>query len=216
MFKRRKPRSYSQLATEMIYPRGGWRRASQYVMNRIRRLTDQPQRIARGFAAGIFVSFTPFFGFHFMMAALVAWIIRGNIVAALLGTFVGNPLTFPFIAVLSVTLGRRMLDVEGTLQPHRIFEEFARASAELWNNLLAPFTDATMHWQNFDYFWSNYFLPYLVGGVGPGLAASVVGYYLTVPVIRAYHKRRSRKMAERIARVQDAPPPATPPEDDKG
>ena len=113
-------------------------------------------------------------------------------------------------------LGRRMLDVEGTLQPHRIFEEFARASAELWNNLLAPFTDATMHWQNFDYFWSNYFLPYLVGGVGPGLAASVVGYYLTVPVIRAYHKRRSRKMAERIARVQDAPQPATPPEDDKG
>ncbi len=55
-----------------------------------------------------------------------------------------------------------------------------------------------------------------MGGVGPGLAASVVGYYLTVPVIRAYHKRRSRKMAERIARVQDAPPPATPPEDDKG
>ena len=117
MFKRRKPRSYSQLATEMIYPRGGWRRASQYVMHRIRRLPDQPQRIARGFAAGLFVSFTPFFGFHFMMAALVAWIIRGNIVAALLGTFVGNPLTFPFIAVLSVTLGRRMLDVEGTLQP---------------------------------------------------------------------------------------------------
>ena len=49
MFKRRKPRSYSQLATEMIYPRGGWRRASQYVMHRIRRLPDQPQRIARGF-----------------------------------------------------------------------------------------------------------------------------------------------------------------------
>ena len=66
MFKRRKPRSYSQLATEMIYPRGGWRRASQYVMHRIRRLPDQPQRIARGFAAGIIVSFTPLFGFHFM------------------------------------------------------------------------------------------------------------------------------------------------------
>ena len=211
MFKRRKPRSYSQLATQMIYPRGGWRRASQYVMHRIRRLPDQPQRIARGFAAGIFVSFTPLFGFHFMTAALVAWAIRGNIVAALLGTFVGNPLTFPFIAVLSVSLGRWILGVEGKLLPHRIFEEFARASRELWNNLLAPFSDSTVHWQNFDYFWHNYFLPYVVGGIGPGLIASVIGYYLTLPVIRAYHKRRARKMAARNARAQGVPPAAVDP-----
>ena len=211
MFKRRKPRSYSQLATEMIYPRGGWRRASQYVLHRIRRLPDQPQRIARGFAAGIFVSFTPLFGFHFMTAALVAWAIRGNIVAALLGTFVGNPLTFPFIAVLSISLGRWILGVEGKLLPHRIFEEFARASRELWDNLLAPFSDSTVHWQNFDYFWHNYFLPYVVGGIGPGLIASVIGYYLTLPVIRAYHKRRARKMAARIARAQGAPSAAAEP-----
>ena len=211
MFKRRKPRSYSQLATEMIYPRGGWRRASQYVMHRIRRLPDQPQRIARGFAAGIFVSFTPLFGFHFMTAALVAWAIRGNIVAALLGTFVGNPLTFPFIAVLSVSLGRWILGVEGKLLPHRIFEEFARASRELWNNLLAPFSDSTVHWQNFDYFWHNYFLPYFVGGFGPGVLVSVLSYYLSLPLIRAYHKRRARKMAARIARAQGVPPAAVDP-----
>ena len=211
MFKRRKPRSYSQLATQMIYPRGGWRRASQYVMHRIRRLPDQPQRIARGFAAGIFVSFTPLFGFHFMSAALVAWAIRGNIVAALLGTFVGNPLTFPFIAVLSVSLGRWILGIEGKLYPHRIFEEFTRASGELWHNVLAPFSDSTVHWQNFDNFWSNYFLPYVVGGIGPGLIISAIGYYLTLPVIRAYHKRRARKMAARIARVQRAQPAAIDP-----
>ncbi len=201
MFKRRKPRSYSQLATEMIYPRGGWRRASQYVLHRIRRLPDQPQRIARGFAAGIFVSFTPLFGFHFMSAALVAWAIRGNIVAALLGTFVGNPLTFPFIAVLAVSLGRWMLDIEGKLKPHRIFEEFTHASGELWDNLLSPFTGDPVHWQNLEHFWTNYYLPYVVGGIGPGLIVSIIGYYLTLPVIRAYHKHRSRKMAERIARV---------------
>lgn len=207
MFKRRKPRSYSQLATEMIYPRGGWRRASQYVMHRIRRLPDQPQRIARGFAAGIIVSFTPLFGFHFMSGVLVALLIRGNIVAALLGTFVGNPLTFPFIAVLSVGLGRWILGVEGRFQPHLILEEFTKASGEVWNNLLAPFSDRVAHWQNLDHFWDNYFLPYFVGGFFPGLLASVVGYYLTLPLIRAYHKRRARKMAERIARVQGPRPP---------
>lgn len=213
MFKRRKPRSYSQLATQMIYPPGGWRRASQYVMHRIRRLPDRPQRIARGFAAGIIVSFTPLFGFHFIASVLVALLIRGNIVAALLGTFVGNPLTFPFIALLSVSLGRWMLGVEGKLQPHRIFEEFTHASGEVWNNLLTLFTDRVAHWQNLEYFWDNYFLPYFVGGFIPGLLASIVGYYLTLPLIRAYHKHRARKMAERIARVQGARlPDAGPPD----
>lgn len=203
MFKRRKPRSYSQLATELIYPRGGWRRASQYVMHRIRRLPDRPQRIARGFAAGIFVSFTPLFGFHFIASVLVALLIRGNLVAALLGTFFGNPLTFPFIALLSVSLGRWLLGIEGKLQPHRIFEEFANASGEVWNNLLAPFSERMAHWQKLEFFWDSYFLPYFVGGFIPGLLASIVGYYLTLPLIRAYHKRRTRQMAERIARVNE-------------
>ena len=62
--------------------------------------------------------------FKLIIAPLVAWAIRGNIVAALLGTFVGNPLTFPFIAVLSVSLGRWMLVV-----PHR--ELLARQRLEV-------------------------------------------------------------------------------------
>ena len=74
MFKRRKPLSYAQMWTEMFYPRSGWKRASKYVLHRLRRLPDKPHRVARGWAAGIFVSFTPFFGFHLMGAALIAWI----------------------------------------------------------------------------------------------------------------------------------------------
>ena len=53
--------------------------------------------VAAGVAAGAFTSFTPFMGLHFLFAALFAWAIRGNLLASALGTFVGNPLTFPFI-----------------------------------------------------------------------------------------------------------------------
>ncbi len=59
------------------------------------------------------------------------------------------------------------------------------------------------HWQKLEFFWDSYFLPYFVGGFIPGLLASIVGYYLTLPLIRAYHKRRTRQMAERIARVNE-------------
>ncbi|WP_330448804.1 DUF2062 domain-containing protein [Paracoccus marcusii] len=53
------------------------------------------------------VNFTPLFGFHFLSAAAVAWIIRGNVLAALLATFVGNPVTLPFIALMSVSWAAR-------------------------------------------------------------------------------------------------------------
>ena len=85
----------------------------------------------------------------------------------MLATILKALATAAFIAVLSVRLGRWMLGVEGKLHPHLIFEEFTRASGDLWNNVLAPFTDRSVHWQNFDHFWDNYFLPYVVGGIGP-------------------------------------------------
>lgn len=214
MFKR-KPRSYSQMATEMVYPRGGWKRAAQYVIYRIRRLPDQPHRIGRGFGAGVFISFTPFFGAHFLGAAVIAWLIRGNILAALLGTFIGNPLTTPLIAVTSVGLGRWILGVHGTMRPSAILHEFTAAGGQLWQNILAVFTSASTRWDAMAVFYDNIFLPYLVGGLVPGLVAGIVAHYMTVPVIRAYHNRRAHKMEKRIAHLRDltsrrrptAPPP---------
>lgn len=204
MFKRRKPRSYGQIATEMIYPRGGWRRAGTYVVHRLRRLPDQPHRIGRGVAAGVIISFTPFFGFHFICAAALAWVLRGNILAALLATFVGNPATFPFIGVLAVTIGRFLLGMHGDLPPHLIFVEFGRASAEVWHNIQAIFGPGIAKWDHLSDFFHDVYLPYLVGGLIPGILCGVVAHYLTVPVVQAYHRRRSKKMADRIERVRKA------------
>ena len=71
-------------------------RSGQYVTKRILRLTATPHAVAAGVAAGAFTSFTPFMGLHFLLAAVLAWMVRGNLLAPALGTFVGNPLTFPF------------------------------------------------------------------------------------------------------------------------
>ena len=119
------------MAAEFVWPRGGWRRAGQYVLHRLRRLPDPPHRIGRGVAAGVFISFTPLFGLHLIGAAALAWLIGGNILAALLATFIGNPVTTPFIAVLSVGLGRWMLGAEGHIGPQVIISEIARATGEV-------------------------------------------------------------------------------------
>lgn len=187
----------------MIYPRGGWRRAGTYVLHRLRRLPDRPHRIGRGVAAGVFVSFTPLFGFHFLSAAAVAWIIRGNVLAALLATFVGNPVTLPFIALASVGLGRRIMGLPGDPSAHLIFREFTRASGEIWHNIRSIFGPETAHWDRLSEFNQQIFLPYWVGGMILGLTLSVATHYLTVPVFKAYQRRREKKMADRIARAAE-------------
>lgn len=202
MFKRRTPKTYGQWARGFLWPQGGWRRSATYVLHRMRRLPDQPHRVARGFACGIFISFTPLFGFHLFGGAALAWLFGGNIIAALFGTLIGNPVTIPVIAALSVGLGRKMLGVEGSLSPQRILHEFTRATGELTHNFYAIFTDEVAHWDSLRHFYDVIFLPYLVGGLIPGLIAAIIGHYLTVPVIRAYHRRRAGKMAERIAALQ--------------
>lgn len=200
VFKRRNPKTWRQLAQESVWPRGGWSRAAQYVKHRLTRLPDEPHRIARGVFAGVFISFTPLFGFHFMGAALVAWILRGNILAALLATFIGNPITTPLIAISSVEIGHWMLGIEEKLTVLSIFDAFTGAGAEIWANILAIFTSDPTRWSNLAHFFKIIFLPFLVGGILPGIAVGMIFYYLTIPVIRAYQKIRALKAEARRVR----------------
>ena len=55
----------------------------------------RPIKSRAAFAAGVFACFTPFFGFHFFVAAgLLPYVMQGNILAALMSTFFGNPITY--------------------------------------------------------------------------------------------------------------------------
>ncbi|SES04425.1 hypothetical protein SAMN04490244_10534 [Tranquillimonas rosea] len=208
VFKRRAPRSYLQIAADFVYPRGGWRRAGQYVLYRLRRLPDPAYKISRGIAAGVFTSFTPFFGLHFLISASLAWAMRGNIVAALLATFFGNPITFPIIAALSVDLGNFILGREEALPLSRVLSAFSQASQEIWANFHAIFTSAEPHWYQLSEFFSDLFLPYLVGGLIPGLVCAIAAYAASRPLISAYQKARIKRMkasfAKRMAKSQAA------------
>lgn len=200
VFKRRDARPWGRIAREFIYPRGGWKRAAYYVTHRLRRLPDAPHRIARGIFAGVFISFTPLFGFHFIGGALIAWLIRGNILAALLATFVGNPVTMPFIAITAVETGHWMLGIEKPLDLVSIFAAFSSAGTELWQNLVAAFNGEPRHWSSLHHFFQTIYLPYLVGGIIPGIVVSAGFYYGSLPIIGAYQKHRKKKNAERAER----------------
>jgi uncharacterized protein len=203
VFKRRTPKSYLRIVGEAFWPRGGWRRASLYVAHRLRRLPDPAHRISRGIFAGVFASFTPFFGLHFLTAALIAWVIRGNILASLLATFFGNPITFPIIAAMSVELGSWMLGLPPVPLP-KVVSSFSLASVEIWANLKAMFTPEVVDWSHLSDFFRYVFLPYLVGCIVPGIITGMIAYYASYPLILSYQRGRIHRLKERFEKRRRA------------
>ena len=215
VFKRRDRRPVWQAAGELVYPRGGWTRAFNYVKLRLRRLPDTPEKVARGIAAGVFISWTPFFGLHMIAAALLAKLMRGNIVAGVLGTFFGNPLTFVPIGATALGLGRRILGEpqpqgRGTVHADTLL---GGVGNDIWHNAISVFTAERMDWTGVAAFYDQLFLPYLVGGAGPGLVAAGVSYALTVPLVGAYQARRRNALRARLQQLgrRDGPDGPTPP-----
>lgn len=203
MFKRRDRRPFLRAVLELFWPRGGWARAARYVQHRLHRLPDTPEKIARGVFAGVFTTFTPFYGLHFIVAAVIAWVVRGNVLAALLGTFFGNPLTYLPIGIASLRTGYWLLGIDRHEPHHKsLLDRFGRAAEDLYSNALAWVQGNPTDWTALNAFYHTVFYPYMIGGILPGIITALVAYYLTVPVIRAYQKRRRGKLNAKLAALQ--------------
>ena len=167
----------------MLWPRRGWTRMALYIRHRVGRLPGTPYRIAAGFACGAAASFTPFLGLHFVIAALAALALRGNVVASAFGTVVGNPLTFPIILPWIYTFGRTLLGVE--------------TAAELPEDLSFSF----IFDRPLEILW-----PMAVGGLPTAIAAWIITYLIMHRVVSGYQKaqrrRRLRKKLRRRARAR--------------
>ena len=201
VFKRRDKQSYWQWIVDFLSHRPGWRSGVDYLSHRLKRLPDTPHKIAMGIACGVFVTFTPFFGLHFFVAWFLALLFRGNIFAALLGTFVGNPVTFPIIAATNYQLGLRILGMghEKTAWT-KLSASFEHALVPVWHTTKSIFGYEQSTWAGVSEFGSEVFLPYLIGGIIPGLFTAGIFYVFSKPLIATYQKRRRLRLQARRAR----------------
>jgi uncharacterized protein (DUF2062 family) len=207
VFKRRDRRPLWRIVLETVWPKGGWGRAARYVRLRLNRLPDPPETIARGIFAGVFTTFTPFYGFHFVTAGIIAWVMRGNILAAILSTFFGNPLTYVPIAVVSLKTGYWILGIpprnHGGPEDHGgLGEKFVKAGGDLWNNLLSLFTPEKADWTALNIFYQEVFYPYMIGGILPGIVAGLIAYYVSLPLITAFQNRRKGAIKAKLAELK--------------
>ncbi len=197
LFKKSKKLTFREGVQKYFWPKRGWLRVFKYLHLRFHRLPDKPYRIARGAAVGVFVVFTPFYGLHFVLAFLFAKIIRGNVLAALLATFVGNPLTYVPIGVVALKVGSFLLGVEVHASDLRRFaRDFISTFTELLYNFFSFFTSKSADWSALTRFLDDFFLPYLIGGIVVGLPAAIATFYLTLPMIAAFQIARKKKIKE--------------------
>ena len=112
-----------------VWPSAGFRRAIAYLAKRVARLRASPHAIAAGFASGAAASCFPLIGLHFLLSFALAWCLRGSMVAAALGTAVGNPLTFPILFAAAYRLGAAIRGEEAAL-PGAIDQAGSELAAE--------------------------------------------------------------------------------------
>jgi len=160
---------------------------------------------------GVFTTFTPFYGFHFLFAAAMAKLLNGNILAALLGTFFGNPLTYVPIGVVSLQTGHFLMGHkwESHAVERSLGGKFLDAWRDLRDNIMARFTGQDADWSNLHIFYQEVFFPWLIGGIAPGLVTAMVTYYLSLPLVIAYQKRRKGFLKEKILSLKKKKPTFT-------
>lgn len=115
---------------------------------------------------------------RFMACIFGCWtaggLFRANVLASLLGTFFGNPLTYIPIGAAALGTGYAMLSLRMDSELHIGFGQmFIRALSELWYNFRAMFTVAQADWTYLIEFWHTIFFPWLVGGVPPGIISGL-------------------------------------------
>lgn len=91
-----------------------------------------PEVVAASFAIGVAISFTPLIGLHWIIALLLALILKLNKVDVLLGTLVVNPLTLPAVAAVAIPIGRLLLRARREAIAHLPWHEMFRRS--FWTN----------------------------------------------------------------------------------
>ena len=200
MFKRRERRSIFRFFYEVIFSLKGISRAIEYVGIRLKRIPDTPHKISLGMSCGIFASFTPLFGLHFLIAGLLSYLLRANVLASLIGTFVGNPITFPIITVFNLKLGEWILgsSEHSSGDGGKIFEGFLDFIFLIYKSFFTEGSIGENNVPRMNEFLNGVFIPYSLGGLILGIFIAVVSYFLLRPLVATYQKKRSAQKAKKF------------------
>ena len=90
------------------------KRITRFLFHKVKKLKhikDSPHQIALGFAFGVWTNFTPIFGFHYIIAVILSFLFKANMIATIIGVAItGLPFIFPFFMMISWFVGSIFFD----------------------------------------------------------------------------------------------------------
>ena len=195
MFRRRTPLTRLSQIRSVVWPERGFRRLFAYLFQRVVRLPDTSGSVAIGVASGVAASFMPFIGLHFLIAALLALLLRGNVLASAIGTLFGNPWTFLFIWVADYRLGLWLLQQSGygsqftALNIQQLaevmiifFNFFTFSGGVEWHQVAKPFEQV--------------FLPMSIGGTVLAVVSWFIAFVLCYYSFEWWREHRAKRLVK--------------------
>jgi len=163
-------------------------------------LKSSPRKIALGFAVGVFLSYTPTFGFQTVLALSVATLLRVNPIATVVGTYVTNFFTVGPIYLLCYQVGRFVLGMQSGNA------DMSQTDAG-WSIL--RLAKAGLGWLGIE----------MLGAAILGVITAVPAYFLSLFGVIRYRtarlNRRIKKMRRRLQQA-DASTASGPPSTENG
>jgi uncharacterized protein len=153
-----------------------WKKRIKHILT----LDSHPGHIAAGFAVGVFISFTPFFGLHTVIAIVAAFVFRLNKLTCITGAWINTPMTVPPVMVISYKLGRLLLG--HTPQELHIKKELS--------------------WQYAMKLLEKNGTPLLLGTSIIGLVAAVISYFLCYYLVVRF-RQKDESLAEQTEEMME-------------
>lgn len=144
--------------------------------DRFLRIRGNPAEIAWGLAAGIMVGMTPLIGLHTIIVLFVTALFKWNKISAVLGVYITNPFTAPFIYTVTYWVGAKIVGNGNTFSLPR-------------GEGLMGFLDILL--QTPDIFWKM-----ALGGFIIGLPIAIISYHISHKVLYKYQEDIKRKLLE--------------------
>jgi uncharacterized protein len=135
-------------------------------------VADTPERTAAAFALGVFFGFSPFLGFHTVLAILFAFLLNLNRVAVLLGVYSNLPWIIAPYYALATRLGAQITGrriPRGFLGHLRGLFDLSMLHGEFWRQLMTILKP--LLW------------PYAVGSTLSALLLAAAAYHIALAFV---------------------------------
>lgn len=144
--------------------------------------------VAKGVAAGLLVAFIPV-PLQILFAAIVAFLVRGNLPVAIISTLISNPFTFVPLSFLIYKVG--------------VFITGSNGASELpsFHKLEFHWESITLIWQETIVWFKSLGKSYFIGLLVVSVTSSVLGYFMIDAIWRIYiwyhlRARRNRSFSK--------------------